>query len=53
MEHRSGVRPEIVYAVVFLTETDARTALTQAEDATGIAEGHERWYVVRDESSSS
>jgi hypothetical protein len=40
-----------VYALVFLTEADARRALALAQDATGIAEGHERWYVVKDDAS--
>jgi hypothetical protein len=48
---RKSWTPEIVRARIFLTESEAKSELAQAEDATGIAEGHERWYVVRDETS--
>jgi hypothetical protein len=41
--------PEIVCALVFTTKAEAELTVAQAEDATGIAEGRESWYVVRDE----
>jgi len=41
--------PDIVYALVFLIYADAERALAESADATGIAEGRERWYVVKDE----
>ena len=41
--------PDIVYALVFLIKADAEHALAESTDATGIAEGRERWYVVKDE----
>ena len=41
--------PGTIYALVFLIKADAEHALAESTDATGIAEGRERWYVVRDE----
>jgi hypothetical protein len=45
--------PDIVGALVFTTESDAHRALATAEDATGIAEGHESWYVVKEDISQA
>jgi hypothetical protein len=41
--------PDIVYALVFLIKADAEHALVESTDATGIADGRERWYAVKDE----
>jgi hypothetical protein len=41
--------PDIVYALVFLIKADAEHALVESRDATGIADGRERWYAVKDE----
>ena len=41
--------PDIINALVFLIKADAEHALAESTDATGIAEGRERWYVVKDE----
>jgi hypothetical protein len=38
---------DIVYALVFLIKADAEHALAESTDATGIAEGRERWYAVK------
>jgi hypothetical protein len=43
------VTPDIINALVFLSKADAEHALAESTDATGIAEGRERWYVVKDE----
>jgi hypothetical protein len=41
--------PDIINALVFLIYADAERALAESADATGIAEGRERWYVVKAE----
>jgi hypothetical protein len=41
--------PGIIYAPFFLIKTDAEHPLAESADATGIAEGRERWYAVTDE----
>ena len=43
--------PDIAYALVFLIKADAEHALAESTNATGIAKGRERWYVVKDEAT--
>lgn len=40
--------PDIVYTLVFLIKADAEHALAESTDATGIADGRERWYASYD-----
>jgi hypothetical protein len=42
-----------VCTLVFPAEADAKRALAQVEDAAEIAEGHDRWYVVKYEANQT